>query len=81
MHGLDRDYLMVKRRSDKVRTRARWHVWYIAYHEGGFPLTHIARHFGVDHTTVLYGIVRWSMDNALPCVVELKDVDKRKNGN
>jgi chromosomal replication initiation ATPase DnaA len=81
MHGLDRTYLMVKGRSDKVRTRARWHVWYIAYHEGGFTLTRIARHFDVHHTTVLYGIVRWAMDNTLPCALDLKDVDKRKNGD
>jgi len=77
MHHMDRDYLMVKRRTDKARTRARWHVWYVAYHEGGFPLTKIAQHFDVHHTTVLYGIMRWSMDNTLPCALDLKDVDKR----
>jgi hypothetical protein len=72
MHGYDRsqvDHVMRGRSRTPEAVRARFHVWYTAYHIGGFPLTAIAKRSGRHHTTVLYGICRWAADKRLPCAL------------
>jgi chromosomal replication initiation ATPase DnaA len=43
----------------RAQSRARWEVWAMLREETPQPtLPRIARWFGVDHTTVLYGVRR-----------------------
>lgn len=67
--GLPIDYIREKERSqDKVQ--ARWVAWYIAYQYAGISYLKIAKEYGRDHTTILYGIDRIKKDEYLPKVIE-----------
>jgi chromosomal replication initiation ATPase DnaA len=41
-----------------ARAHARWLAWYVA-RQHGYSLPEIGRYFGMDHTTVLYGVEKF----------------------
>ena len=53
-HGLSVQVLMSRSRAHHI-SHARWDA-FIALQKRGWSLPRIGNHFGLDHTTVLYGI-------------------------
>jgi chromosomal replication initiation ATPase DnaA len=53
-NGLTYEQLMSRTRVHRV-SHARWEVFH-ALHKRGWSLPQIARHWGMDHTTVLWGL-------------------------
>jgi hypothetical protein len=79
--GISVALLYAKGRKQRLVTPLRREVWYHAYHILGHSTAQIGREFDRHHSTILFGIVRWAMENNLPCMCSMKKaVDYRSAG-
>lgn len=80
--GISVALLYAKGRKQRLVTALRREVWYHAYHILGHSTAQIGREFDRDHSTILFGIVRWAIENNLPCMCSMrKAVDYRPAGS
>ena len=74
--------LYAKGGPQRLVTAPRREVWYHAYHILGHNTAQIGRAFGRHPSTIQFGIVRWAIDNGLPCMCSMKKaVDYRPAGS
>jgi hypothetical protein len=73
--------LYAKGGPQRLVTAPRREVWYHAYHILGHNTAQIGREFDRHPSTIQFGIVRWAIENNLPCMCSMKKaVDYRPAG-